>query len=57
MKNIGFNFTTNDFRYAVIENDVNGLNFIEKNKIVYPKTMTISELTGWFETQIKFINR
>lgn len=55
MKNIGFNFTTNDFRYAVIEKDAAGLNLIEKNKIVYPKTMTISELTGWFETQINLL--
>lgn len=55
MKNIGFNFTTNDFRYAVIEKTSIGLNLIEKNKIVYPKTMTIPELAGWFETQISLL--
>jgi Holliday junction resolvasome RuvABC endonuclease subunit len=55
MKNIGFNFTTNDFRYAVIEKDGVNLNLIEKNRIVYPKSMSISELTGWFETQINLL--
>lgn len=55
MKNIGFNFTTNDFRYAVIEKNSEHLNLIEKGRIVYPKSMSISELTGWFETQINLL--
>ena len=55
MKNIGFNFTTNDFRYAVIEKFNDQLTLVEKNKIVYPKSMSISELTGWFETQIDLL--
>lgn len=52
MKNIGFNFTTNDFRYCVIENQDNQIELLEKDKITYPKTQSIADRAGWLETQI-----
>lgn len=55
MRTIGFNFTTNDFRYAVLEDNFRKPKIIEKNRIIYPKTLNISQLTGWFETQINLI--
>ena len=55
MKNIGFNFTTNDFRYGVIEGHKNTPVFIEKNKVIYPQSMSTVQLAGWFETQINLL--
>lgn len=55
MASIGFNFATNDFRYAVLDGTVNNPNLLEKNKIIYPQVMDISNLSGWFETQINLI--
>lgn len=55
MKNIGFNFATNDFRYGVIEQIGSTLSMIEKDKIVYPVSMEIDELTNWYETQINLL--
>ena len=52
MKNIGFNFTTNDFRYCVIEKDGDDVTLLEKNKIVYPKALDVTNMSGWLETQI-----
>ncbi|TAI49634.1 hypothetical protein [Flagellimonas allohymeniacidonis] len=54
MKVIGFNFTKNDFRFAVLENSSNPPVIIEKNKIVLPN-METDELMEWFETQISLI--
>ena len=55
MENIGFNFTTNDFRFAVLKGDKNNPILIDKNKIIYPQSMNIIQLTGWFETQINLL--
>jgi methionine salvage enolase-phosphatase E1 len=55
MKVIGFNFTKNDFRFCVISNDSKPPKIIEKNKVVYPNNMDISELMEWFETQLSLI--
>lgn len=52
MINIGFNFTTNDFRYCVLEKDGENISLIEKNKIAYPKAIDIAAMSGWLETQI-----
>ena len=52
MKNIGFNFTTNDFRYCVVEKNGDEIILLEKDKITYPKTQNIVERSGWLETQI-----
>ena len=52
MINIGFNFTTNDFRYCVVEKDNDELSLLEKNRIVYPKSKGVVEQCGWLETQI-----
>ncbi len=52
MKSIGFNFTTNDFRYGVIEKPSDGFTLLEKNKIEYPKALDVVSLSGWLETQI-----
>lgn len=54
MKVIGFNFTKNDFRFAVLENSSNPPQILDKNKIVLPN-MEIDELMEWFETQICLI--
>jgi len=50
--NIGFNFTTNDFRYCVLKKDVENISLIEKEKIVYPKALDTVAMSGWLETQI-----
>lgn len=52
MKNIGFNFTTNDFRYCVLEKDGENINLIEKDRISYPKALDVASIAGWLETQI-----
>lgn len=52
MKNIGFNFTTNDFRYCVLEKIGEDINLIEKGKIAYPKALDVTAMSGWLETQI-----
>lgn len=52
MKNIGFNFTTNDFRYCVIEKNDDEISLIEKDKITYPKALNVVSMSGWLETQI-----
>jgi hypothetical protein len=56
MKIIGFSFTKNDLRYAVLEfQDSEEIpKIIDKNKITYPKRET-SELMEWFETQLCLI--
>jgi Holliday junction resolvasome RuvABC endonuclease subunit len=56
LKNIGFNFTTNDFRYCVIKNDNTGnITLLEKHRIAYPKTHSTVERSGWLETQISLL--
>ena len=55
MINIGFNFATSDFRYAVLDGTFDDPNLLEKNKILYPEGMDIVAMTGWFETQIDLI--
>lgn len=52
MKNIGFNFTTNDFKYCVIEKENDEVSLLEKNKLIYPKNLDVTSLSNWFETQI-----
>lgn len=52
VKSIGFNFTTNDFRYCVLEKNVSDVVFIEKDKISYPKALDVASTAGWLETQI-----
>lgn len=52
MKNIGFNFNTNDFRYCVLQKDSSNISLIEKDRIVYPKALTVTNISGWLETQI-----
>ena len=52
MKSIGFNFTTNDFRYCVLEKKGNSVTFVEKEKITYPKALDVASTAGWLETQI-----
>jgi len=52
VKNIGFNFTTSDFRYCVLKKEDDDLTLVEKNKIVYPKTLSVVDQSGWLETQI-----
>lgn len=54
-KNIGFNFTTNDFRYCVVSKDKDAIKLQEKGKIIYPKTMSVVERSGWLETQISLL--
>lgn len=52
---VGFNFSKNDFRYAVISNEDNPIKIIEKNKIILPNSMEVDELMEWFETQLSLI--
>jgi Holliday junction resolvasome RuvABC endonuclease subunit len=52
MKAIGLNFTKNDFRFCVLEKGTTNPSLINKNKIVYPKSMNIPDLMQWFETNI-----
>ncbi|WP_431688164.1 hypothetical protein [Hahella sp. NBU794] len=52
MNSIGFNFTTNDFRYCVLEKDGDTVMFVEKDKIIYPKALDNVSTAGWLETQI-----
>ncbi|GGF67233.1 hypothetical protein GCM10011338_19250 [Alteromonas lipolytica] len=52
LKNIGFNFTTNDFRYCVLEKNGAAVAFVEKDKISYPKALDVASTAGWLETQI-----
>jgi Holliday junction resolvasome RuvABC endonuclease subunit len=51
MKVIGFNFTTNDFRYCVLEKNGGDISLIEKDKITYPKALDVVAMAGWLETQ------
>ncbi len=55
MKSIGFNFTKNDFRYCVLEKTPGLPKIIEKQKIVYPKSMKVEDLMEWFETQLTLL--
>ena len=55
MKILGFNFTKNDFRYSLLDGITNPPTIIDKNKILYPKSMNTSELMEWFETQLSLI--
>jgi Holliday junction resolvasome RuvABC endonuclease subunit len=50
--NIGFNFTTSDFRYCVLEKVGNDVTLLDKNKIGYPKALDVTNMSGWLETQI-----
>ncbi|KFJ93325.1 hypothetical protein JF55_01155 [Pseudomonas sp. 1-7] len=52
MTNIGFNFTTNDFRYCVLAKDGESISLLEKDKIAYPKALDTVSMSGWLETQI-----
>ena len=54
MKGIGFNFTKNNFRFAVLEKTTADPVLIEKNRIVLPQ-MEPPEMAEWFETQIALI--
>ena len=53
--NIGFTFSTNDFRYGVVDGNKSSPILIDKNRIVYPRSMTIRQHSGWFETQINLL--
>jgi hypothetical protein len=55
LKIIGFNFAKNDFRYCVLDGNTTPPTIVEKNKIVYPNNMGISDLMEWFETQLSLI--
>ena len=56
MINIGFNFTTNDFRYCVIERlESNEIKLREKQKISYPVALSVAERSGWLDTQISLL--
>lgn len=52
LKNIGFNFTTNDLRYCVLEKNGAAVALVEKDKISYPKALDVASTAGWLETQI-----
>lgn len=54
MKTIGFNFTKNDFRYSVLEGDIENPGFVSRERIVYPEYET-PELMEWLETQLNLI--
>lgn len=51
----GFNFTKNDFRYAVLGKTDLLPKIVEKGKIIYPSNMGTSDLMGWFEVQLGLI--
>ena len=51
----GFNFTKNDFRYALLDGCTAPPEIVEKGKIVYPNNMDTSDLMGWFEVQLGLI--
>ncbi len=55
MKILGFNFTKNDFRFAILDGQTTPPVIIEKNKIVYPNNMETADLMEWFETQLSLI--
>lgn len=55
MKCMGFVFSTNDFRYVVIEGSLNLPVFIEKQKITYPQSNNVSEHCVWLETQLNLL--
>ncbi len=55
MKIIGFNFTSKDFRYAILEGDISNPRFVSKEKMVYPQSMDIPELMEWLETELNLI--
>ncbi len=55
MKVIGFNFTKSDFRFCVLNGTTNPPTIIEKNRIVYPKSLDTAALMEWFEVQLSLI--
>ena len=51
----GFNFTKNDFRYALLGGNGSQPNIIEKGKVVYPNNMDTADFMGWIEIQLGLI--
>lgn len=54
MKSAGFNFTKNNFRYAILEIEDGMPKIVEKDKVIYPDMDTAS-LMEWLETQLSLI--
>jgi hypothetical protein len=55
MTTIGFNFTSSDIYYVVVEGTLAAPNFISKNKINLPANHSVPELVEWFENQLTAI--
>jgi hypothetical protein len=51
----GFNFTKNDFRYALLDGNGSLPEIIDKGKLVYPINLETPDLMGWFEVQLGLI--
>lgn len=55
MTAIGFNFTSTDIYYVVVDGVLNDPNFVSKNKISLPANYTIPETVDWFESELTAI--
>tara|TARA_Y100000588_G_scaffold232193_1_gene245864 strand:+ start:75 stop:527 length:453 start_codon:yes stop_codon:yes gene_type:complete len=55
MTTIGFNFTSSDIYFVVVEGTLNAPNFVSKNKISLPANHSVSEQVDWFENELTAI--
>lgn len=55
MTAIGFNFTSSDIYYVVVDGTLNAPNFVLKNKISLPANHSIPETVDWFENELTAI--
>lgn len=52
---MGFVFSTNDFRCVVLEGNKESPIFLEKQKIIFPQSNSVTETNVWLETQINLL--
>ena len=52
MTTIGFNFTSSDIYFVVVDGTINAPNFISKNKISLPANHSVPETVDWFENEL-----
>jgi len=55
MTTIGFNFTSSDIYYVVVNGTLNAPAFNSKNKISLPANLSVSETVDWFENELSAV--
>lgn len=51
MRALGFSFTTQDFRVVSLMREGDTVTYQDKERILYPRGMTIPDLMGWCENE------